>query len=75
MGEREFAGIFFPIYDRKIAAGEIRFKEIGLPLNDFTMMCTTRGHQPADSVIRHLCDSMKLNEEERKLFLSFLQDE
>ena len=75
MGEREFASIFFPVYDRKIAAGEIRFKEIGLPVNDFTMMCTTRGHQPEDAVIRHLCESMKLNEKEREQFLSFLKEE
>ncbi|MGI6177269.1 MAG: hypothetical protein ACOYJO_02295 [Eubacterium sp.] len=66
-----FGAVFFRIYDRKIASGEITFKSLGMDKNDFTMLCTVRGFVPADEVIEHLCETMKLSSEERELFMSY----
>ncbi len=66
-----FAAVFFRIYDRQIASGEITFKSLGMDKNDFTMLCTVRGFVPDAEVIERLCETMKLDEEEKALFRSY----
>ncbi|MDY6038772.1 MAG: hypothetical protein SPI74_07330 [Eubacterium sp.] len=73
MVNKNFSAVFFKIYDRKISSGEIVFKELGMPHNDFTMLCTTDGHIPPAEVIERLCVTMKLDEDEQKLFRSFIK--
>lgn len=69
-----FSTVFFKIYDRKIRSGEIAFKDMGMPKNDFTLLCTTPDYVPEADVIRHICISMKLDEEETALFKSFIEE-
>ena len=70
-----FASVFFDIYDRKINSGEIAFKNMKMPMNDFNQLCIVKGYEPAPEVIETLCVTMKLNEEEQALFRSFIPPE
>lgn len=37
-----FKQLFFRIYDRKIASGEITFSRSGIKKDDFTRLCTRK---------------------------------
>lgn len=75
MSNKNFAREFFRIYDRKVSCGEIVFKNLGMPHNDFTMLCTTEGHVPPAEVIETLCVTMKLSEDEKAIFRGFIVEE
>lgn len=64
MTDETFARVFFPLYDKKIATGEITYRELGMPQNDFMLLCTTSAHVPETEVIERLIDRMHLTEEE-----------
>ena len=61
-----FAAEFFYYYDKKIAAGEIKFSELGLDKDDFTKLCTQDGYALTREQTEELCKRMKLTEEESK---------
>lgn len=72
---RTFSQLFFSIYDRKISAGEISFRELGMPKSDFTRLCTRPSYVPDGELIEKLCRTMKLTEEEQKAFRRFIREE
>ncbi len=61
-----FKTIFFRLYDRKIASGEIVFSQIGLSKDDFTALCSDPDFKLSKEKIQELCIKMKLNEDEAK---------
>ncbi|MDD6043829.1 MAG: hypothetical protein PUB87_08795 [Eubacteriaceae bacterium] len=64
-----FKQIFFRIYDRKIASGEITFSKSGIKKDDFTRLCTEEGFTLDEETIRHIAVTMKLTEEEKEQLL------
>ena len=64
-----FKQIFFRIYDRKIASGEITFSKSGIKKYDFTRLCTEEGFALDEETIRHIAVTMKLTEEEKEQLL------
>ncbi|MCI8647058.1 MAG: hypothetical protein HFE76_09815 [Firmicutes bacterium] len=70
-----FAMIFFRIYDRKIASGELTFAQTGMKKEDFTMICTDKSFVPPAGEIRRLCEAMKLTGAEREQMLSFAAED
>lgn len=73
--EPSFARIFFRIYDRKIAGGELTFAQMGMKKEDFTKLCTDKNFVPPAAEIRRLCEAMNLTEAEREQMLSFAEEE
>lgn len=64
-----FKQIFFRIYDRKIASGEITFSKTGINKNDFTRLCTEEGYTFDVETIQKLAVTMRLTEEEETALL------
>lgn len=64
-----FKQIFFRIYDRKIASGEITFSKTGINKNDFTRLCTEEGYTFDAETIQKLAVTMRLTEEEETALL------
>lgn len=73
--EPSFAMIFFRIYDRKIASGELTFAQTGMKKEDFTRLCTDRSFVPPAGEIRRLCEAMKLTGHEREQMVSFITED
>ncbi len=71
MMERSFGAVFFPIYDKKIASGEITFGQLGLSREDFTRICTEKDFVPDQKTIETLCEKMGLAEDEAARLLEF----
>lgn len=67
--------IFFRIYDRKIAGGELTFAQTGMKKEDFTKLCTDKNFVPPAAEIRRLCEAMNLTEAEREQMLSFAAED
>ncbi|MGI6722209.1 MAG: hypothetical protein ACOX4I_06635 [Anaerovoracaceae bacterium] len=59
-----FSRVFFRLYDRKIAAGEIVYRQLQLDNNDFTLMCTRPEHVPDMETVERLVVTMKCTDEE-----------
>ncbi|MEA4922778.1 MAG: hypothetical protein VB031_05345 [Eubacteriaceae bacterium] len=68
--EQPFSVVFFRLYDRKLQAGEITFKEIGISKNDFTKLCTDKTFVPERETVERLCETMKLAEKEIEEFIA-----
>ena len=64
-----FKQVFFRIYDRKIASGEITFSRSGISKNDFTRLCTEDGFIPPKEALMKMCEGMLLSEDERRELL------
>lgn len=64
-----FKQVFFRIYDRKIASGEITFSRSGISKNDFTRLCTEDGFIPTEEALMEMCEGMLLSEDERRELL------
>ncbi|MGF6375819.1 uncharacterized protein (DUF1810 family) [Clostridiales Family XIII bacterium PM5-7] len=64
-----FKQIFFRIYDRKIASGEITFSKTGIDRNDFTRLCTEDGFTLDKETIEKIAVTMNLSEEEKNQLL------
>ncbi|MGN0732802.1 MAG: hypothetical protein ACI4LC_01355 [Emergencia sp.] len=60
-----FKQLFFRIYDRKIASGEISFSRSGIKKDDFTRLCTEDGFVLSRDAIELIAVNMKLTEEEK----------
>ncbi len=69
--EHTFGTVFFPIYDRKIAAGEISFSQLGMSKEDFTRICTEKNFVPDRKTIEKLCRNMHVTEEEKAGLMEF----
>ncbi len=69
MRGRTFKQVFFRIYDRKIASGEITFSRSGISKIDFTRLCTEPDFIPEPEAILAMCRGMGLTEEERRELL------
>ncbi len=65
-----FAQVFFEIYDRKIAEGEISFKTSGIDINDFNQLCIVQDYKMSREAIEKIKVKMKLTEEEYLSLLS-----
>lgn len=65
-----FKQIFFRIYDRKIANGEITFSQTGISKNDFTKLCTEENFVFDLQTIEKLTVTMGLSEEEKAQLLA-----
>ncbi len=65
-----FKQMFFRIYDRKIASGEITFSKTGINKEDFTRLCTEDGYVFDVQTIEKLVVTMKLTEEEKEGLLA-----
>ena len=61
-----FKQLFFRLYDRKIASGEITFSRTGINKNDFTRLCTEEGYVFDNETIEKISVTMHLTEEEKK---------
>ncbi len=56
--------VFFRIYDRKIAAGEISFKNIKMDKDQFICLSTAQDPEMTRDDVINLCINMKLTKEE-----------
>ena len=72
--EQTFAIAFFRIYDRKIASGEITFRQTGMSKENFTRICTDKTFVPPRAELERLCGAMKLTDEESQQLLRFARD-
>lgn len=64
MDKPSFAAVFFRLYDRKIASGEITFSQTGIKKNDFTKLCVEPGYVFDGETIDRICVTMHLTPEE-----------
>lgn len=69
-----FVIVFFRLYDRKIASGEIKFSELGISKDDFTKLCTDPEFVIVEEKVEKLCVKMKLTEEETEELMSAYLD-
>ena len=67
--ETAFSSLFFRLYDRKIASGEITFSSVGISKASFTALCTDKEFVPDTEEILKILNNMKLREEEVKELL------
>lgn len=70
-----FKQVFFKIYDRKIASGEITFSRTGIRKNDFTRLCTEEGYVFDQDTLDFLPFTMKLTEEEKTMLFEAAESE
>lgn len=59
-----FKQLFFRIYDRKIASGEITFSRSGISKADFTRLCTEDGFVLEREALKLIGEKMSLEAEE-----------
>ena len=64
MEKLSFAALFFRIYDRKIASGEITFSQIGMNKSVFTELCQGGPVDITEEELAQICERMKLTAEE-----------
>ena len=70
-----FKQIFFRIYDRKIASGEITFSKTGIRKTDFTRLCTEENFVFDSETLDKIFVTMNLNEDEKKSLLEAAEKE
>ena len=70
MDQLTFKQVFFRIYDRKIASGEITFSRSGISKDNFTRLCTEDGFVPGEEALARMCEGMLLTDEEREELLA-----
>jgi len=68
-----FAAVFMRIYDKKIASGEITYKELKMDINDFNQLCIVPGYILEKEETERLCDKMKVTEEERNALMKYYE--
>lgn len=61
-----FKQLFFRLYDRKIASGEISFSQTGIRKEQFTRLCTEDDFVFSKEELVDICQRMGVSEEERK---------
>ncbi len=69
-GELSFSAVFFRLYDRKIASGEITFSSLKMSKAEFTAMCMNSGYVPEIETVLGLCGKMMLQRGEAELLLN-----
>lgn len=69
-GELSFAAVFFRLYDKKIAAGEITFSSLKMSKAEFTAMCMNGEYVPDIENVLELCSRMLLAKDEAELLLN-----
>ncbi|MCI2062134.1 MAG: hypothetical protein LKJ83_05110 [Eubacteriaceae bacterium] len=69
MEKKSFAAVFFRLYDRKIASGEITFSRTGINKTDFTNLCIDPSFVFPEDDLRRICENMALTEEEKVMLL------
>lgn len=69
-GELSFAAVFFRLYDKKIASGEITFSSLKMSKAEFTAMCMNGEYVPDIENILELCSRMLLAKDEAELLLN-----
>lgn len=70
MGELPFSAVFFRLYDRKIASGEITFSSLKMSKAEFTAMCMNSGYVPEIENVLKLCGKMMLDRGEAELLIN-----
>ena len=58
MEKKSFAAVFFRLYDRKIASGEITFSRTGINKTDFTNLCMDPSFVFREDDLRKICKNM-----------------
>lgn len=69
-GALPFSAVFFRLYDRKIASGEITFSSLKMSKAEFTAMCMNGEYVPEIENILELCGRMLLEKDEAELLLN-----
>lgn len=69
-GELPFSAVFFRLYDRKIASGEITFSSLKMSKAEFTVMCMNGEYVPEIENVLELCSRMLLERQEAELLLN-----
>lgn len=62
-----FSKVFFRLYDRKLASGEITFHSLGIPKPLFVVICNNSSYVPTDELLEKLKVTMNLTEEEARM--------
>lgn len=70
MGELPFSAVFFRLYDRKTASGEITFSSLKMSKAEFTAMCMNSEYVPEIENVLDLCGRMLLERDEAELLLN-----
>lgn len=69
MADSTFKKVFFRLYDRKIANGQVTFSELGINKAEFINLCIEEYFVFTEDKLIDICNIMKLTEEEeRELF-------
>ncbi len=69
-GNLPFSAVFFRLYDRKIASGEITFSSLKMSKAEFTAMCMNSEYVPEIQNILELCNKMKLETKEAESLIN-----
>ena len=64
MADSTFKKVFFRLYDRKIANGQVTFSELGINKAEFINLCIEEYFVFTEDKLIDICDIMKLTEEE-----------
>lgn len=70
MENLKFPAMFFRIYDRKTASGEITFSRIGISKSAFTALCQNEKIDMTADELSSVLAKMNLSEEETEKLLS-----
>lgn len=61
-----FKQLFFRLYDRKIASGEMSFSQTGIRKDQFTKLCTEDDFVFSKEELTDICQRMGVSEDERE---------
>ncbi len=64
MADSTFKKVFFRLYDRKIANGQVTFSELGINKAEFINLCIEEYFVFTEDKLIDICNIMKLTEEE-----------
>ena len=64
MADSTFKKVFFRLYDRKIANGQVTFSELGINKAEFISLCIEEYFVFTEDKLIDICNIMKLTEEE-----------
>ena len=69
MEEIRFKSVFFRLYDKKIASGEVTFSQLNLSKTDFIRVCTEDNFVLERETILKISSAMNLTDEEERELL------
>ncbi len=69
MEEIRFKSVFFRLYDKKSASGEVTFSQLNLSKTDFIRLCTEDNFVLERETILKISSAMNLTDEEERELL------